>query len=59
MTEDELASDVFQLLTRGFIEIDGVPVDDASPRLRPTAAGVAVLAEQDDAEREDPDTEPA
>jgi hypothetical protein len=42
------ASDLYQLLTRGLIEVE--PVDDASPRIRPTAAGAAVISEPDDVE---------
>jgi hypothetical protein len=47
MTERDFATDLEQLLTRGLIEVDGIPGDDASPRLRPTAAGRAEIAKGD------------
>lgn len=56
MTEHEFASDLFQLLTRGYIEIDAdLPGEvDGRVRVQPTAAGRAAIAEREDDREEAP-----
>lgn len=52
MTERDFAEDLVRLLTCGLIEFDETAESyDESPRLRPTVAGLAEIAEPNDVER--------